>query len=60
MIAIDSGEVLAGDLPPRALKLVAEWTDLHRGELEADWARAKMAAHLSQSTHCRKMMRWTS
>lgn len=38
VIAIDSGEVLVGDLPSRALKLVAEWTALHRGELEADWA----------------------
>jgi hypothetical protein len=35
------GEVLVGDLPARALKLLAEWAALHRGELEADWARAK-------------------
>src|ERR1700689_3460906 len=30
------GEVLVGDLPSRALKLVAEWATLHRGELETD------------------------
>lgn len=41
LIAIGSGEVLVGDLPTRALRLVAEWADLHRGELEADWARVK-------------------
>lgn len=41
MIAIGSGEVLVGDLPSRALKLVAEWAALHRSELEEDWARAK-------------------
>ncbi|HTC59874.1 MAG TPA: DUF4160 domain-containing protein [Solirubrobacteraceae bacterium] len=41
VIAIGSGEVLVGDLPTRALKLVAEWAALHRDELEADWARAK-------------------
>jgi Domain of unknown function (DUF4160) len=41
VIAIGSGELLVGDLPSRALKLVAEWAALHRGELEADWARAK-------------------
>lgn len=41
MIAIGSGEVLIGALPTRALKLVAEWADLHRGELETDWVRAK-------------------
>jgi hypothetical protein len=41
VIAIGSGEVLVGGLPSRALKLVAEWADLHRGELETDWTRAK-------------------
>jgi hypothetical protein len=41
VIAIGSGEVLVGDLPTRALKLVAEWAALHRGELEADWVSAK-------------------
>jgi hypothetical protein len=41
VIAIASGEVLVGGLPARALKLVAEWADLHRGELEVDWVRAK-------------------
>jgi hypothetical protein len=34
-------EVLVGHLPSRALRLVAEWAALHRGELEADWACAK-------------------
>jgi Domain of unknown function (DUF4160) len=41
VIAIGSGEVLVGDLPSRALKLVTEWVALHRLELEADWAHAK-------------------
>jgi hypothetical protein len=41
VIAIGTGDVLVGGLPARALKLVAEWADLHRGELEADWSRAK-------------------
>jgi hypothetical protein len=41
VIAIGSGEVLVGDLPARALKLVAEWADLHRGELEANWGRTR-------------------
>lgn len=41
MIAIGSGEVLVGHLPSRALKLVAEWAALRRGELEADWARTQ-------------------
>jgi hypothetical protein len=41
VIAIGSGEVLVGTLPARALKLVGEWAELHRDELEADWACAK-------------------
>jgi len=39
-LSIDSGEVLAGELPRRALRLVAEWAELHRDELAAMWARA--------------------
>lgn len=38
-IAIDGAKVLVGELPGRALKLVAEWAALHREELEADWER---------------------
>jgi hypothetical protein len=35
-IAID-GTLLAGSLPPRALRLVREWAALHEEELEANW-----------------------
>ncbi len=41
VIAIDGGAVLVGELPSRALKLVSEWANLHRPELQADWSRAK-------------------
>lgn len=40
-IAIATGAVLNGSLPPRALKLVQEWTRLRREDLEADWLRAE-------------------
>lgn len=60
VIAIGSGEVLVGALPTRALKLVTEWADLHRGELKPTGSARRMAAPLSRSTRCRKMMRWTS
>jgi hypothetical protein len=40
-IAIATGEVLHGSLPRRALRLVQEWTELHRDELFADWQRAE-------------------
>ncbi|MGI8731108.1 MAG: DUF4160 domain-containing protein [Solirubrobacteraceae bacterium] len=35
-IAVD-GTVLAGSLPPRALRLVLEWVELHRAELLTNW-----------------------
>ena len=41
LIIIATGEVYAGSLPRRALRLVREWTDERRDELEADWALAE-------------------
>jgi hypothetical protein len=61
VIAIASGEMLVGALPSRALKLVTEWADLHREELEADWERASKAAPPTRSTHCPKIgLRWST
>ncbi len=44
-IAIETGEVIAGSLPPRILGLVDEWRRFHKSELHADWrlARARKA-----------------
>ena len=39
-IGISDGEVLAGDLPRKQLRLVQAWIELHRDELVADWALA--------------------
>lgn len=39
-IVIETLEPLRGDLPARALRLVREWADLHREELQANWAKA--------------------
>lgn len=39
-IAIDDGRLLAGDLPPRQLRMVQVWMDIHRDELMADWELA--------------------
>jgi len=36
-IGIDDGEVLAGELPRKQLRLVQAWLELHRDELVADW-----------------------
>jgi len=39
-IEIATGEILAGFLSRRALRLVREWAEQHRAELEANWQRA--------------------
>ena len=39
-ICIEDGEVLAGELPRKQLRLVQAWTELHRDELQADWELA--------------------
>lgn len=36
-ISIEDGEVLAGELPRKQLRLVQAWLELHRDELQADW-----------------------
>ncbi len=33
--------ILAGELPPRASRLVAEWAGAHQGELRENWERAR-------------------
>ena len=40
-IEIGTGQVLAGSLPPRALRLVREWAQLHPTELSENWALAQ-------------------
>ena len=39
-IRIDDGEVLAGELPRKQLRLVQAWIELHRDELIANWELA--------------------
>lgn len=44
-IGLVDGEVLAGELPRKQLRLVQAWIELHRDELEADWALAANGEH---------------
>ena len=46
VMAIDSGETIAGDVPSRAVRLIDEWFELHRDELWLNWARAREGAPL--------------
>jgi len=36
----DDGVVLAGNFPPKQLKMVQVWIDIHKDELLADWELA--------------------
>ena len=38
-INIETGEVIEGSLPGRALRLIKEWQALHQLELEENWRR---------------------
>jgi Domain of unknown function (DUF4160) len=40
-IAIDSLGLISGNLPGRAMGLVAEWATLHQRELQSLWERAR-------------------
>ena len=43
------GDILEGEITsPRARKLIKEWAQLHRFELEANWKRAKALKVLAQ------------
>jgi uncharacterized protein DUF4160 len=41
LIEIESGALIEGSIPPRALRLVRQWARLHRDELMANWRRAR-------------------
>jgi hypothetical protein len=40
-LTIETVEVLAGELPPRALRLVRDWASDHQQELRENWDRAR-------------------
>lgn len=44
VVAIETGEVIRGSLPERALRLVREWASMHTDELMADWELAQVPA----------------
>jgi len=46
-IDIGNGEILAGQLPTRALRLVREWTGLHKAELQINWEHAQARTPLA-------------
>ena len=41
LIAIETGAIIAGDLPPSALRIVRPWIAERRLELMANWERGR-------------------
>jgi Domain of unknown function (DUF4160) len=52
-VDIESLEIIAGELTPRARRLVREWAQAHRDELRENWARA----HTSPSSRSSRSAR---
>ena len=42
------GNVLEGELPRRASRMVADWIELHGNELQDNWQKARSGEPLSQ------------
>ena len=42
LIAIEDGEVIAGSLPPGALRIIRPWIERRRRELMVNWERGKL------------------
>jgi hypothetical protein len=41
LMNIETGEMLEGNLPRRALRLVQDWIELHKDELVKNWEEAQ-------------------
>jgi Domain of unknown function (DUF4160) len=41
VVSIETGEVIRGEIPERALRLVQEWSSIHKDELTANWERVQ-------------------
>ena len=47
-IAMATGELVGGALPPRVLGLVQEWRECHKAELVEDWGLARQRKSLKR------------
>ena len=45
-LILKKNEIIGGELPPRVLGIVTEWTALHKVELMDNWERARQQESL--------------
>ncbi len=41
LFAIETGALIAGEMPPGPRRMLAEWTLAHRDELRANWEKGR-------------------
>jgi hypothetical protein len=41
IIDMEKNEIIGGELPPRVLGIVTEWSAIHKAELMDNWERAR-------------------
>lgn len=42
LVAIDTGEAIAGELPPGAMRVIRGWVARNRAALSANWERGRL------------------
>ena len=47
LFSLEDGQIIGGEFPPRAARLVVDWIERRRDELRLNWERAR----LFQSLH---------
>ena len=47
IVAIDTIEVIAGDLPSRQRRLAVAWAEIHLAELQSNWERLQQGSPAS-------------
>ncbi len=48
LVAIETGEIIAGEIPHTAKRLVKEWALAHKDELRENWQRAQNEGDLER------------
>jgi hypothetical protein len=48
IVRISDGEIISGELPQTAVRLVRDWALARRSELEENWRRARKHAELER------------
>ncbi|MEP6663285.1 MAG: DUF4160 domain-containing protein [Verrucomicrobiota bacterium] len=46
MVSIYTGAIIRGEISARSARLVKEWAELHRAELEENWERSQSEQQL--------------